>query len=464
MPSKKEITVATLIPLGSTKLAEILIELANYDSDIEKRLERVLLSASSPKKLATSLKKQIISLAKSKRFYDYYQSDKYAEKLKAIRTSIVSDLLPFDPYLSAEVTEEFLQNSKNIIEKADDSSGICQMVLHSLGEDLALSYQKITKINLDEVVKMIFDLSINDEYGFTDNLVKYFDSTLGINGLNKLEELVKNQLKNEPETKVFEIRLKKLRLISMLENIADGLSDADKYIEACKLNDHFSHRGVEIAKRLLDANRSKEALDWLEKDDSHNAMERANLKITALIKLGKTKEAQDLRWHEFSNSLYEIYYVDFLDNEKAENREKYKNKAIEMAFNHTNIYSALNFLMWLNEEKLLRELISKRINEIDGSHYGHLRKVAQFLLSAAEPEASALLYRAMVLSVLEKAISKYYPYAISDYIKAKHCSDIFKGKLDIPNHEEFNRKLLEKHGKKTSFWNLVMEAEHKKKL
>ena len=86
---------------------------------------------SSPKKLATSLKKQIISLAKSKRFYDYYQSDKYADKLNLIRTSIVSDLLPFDSYLSAEVIEEFLQNSGAIIEKADDSSGICQVVLHS---------------------------------------------------------------------------------------------------------------------------------------------------------------------------------------------------------------------------------------------------------------------------------------------------------------------------------------------
>ena len=40
----------------------------------------------------------------------------------------------------------------------------------------------------------------------------------------------------------------------------------------------------------------------------------------------------------------------------------------------------------------------------------------------------------------------------------------FLGKLDITNHEEFNHKLLEKHGKKTSFWNLVMEAEYKNKL
>lgn len=464
MPSKKELTITQLIPLGSTKLAEILLELANADSNIEKRLERVLLSVASPKKLATSLKKQIISLAKSKRFYDYYQSDEYAKKLKAIRTSIVLDLLPFDPYLSAEVIEEFLKNSKNIIEKADDSSGICQMVLHSLAEDLALSYQKMTKINLNEIAKMIFDLSINDPYGFTNNMVKYFDSTLGINGLNKLEELVKNELKNEPETKPFELRLKKLRLISLLEDIADGLCDADKYIEACKLNDRFLHFGCKIAKRLLDANRPEEALEWLEKDDSHNAMERANLKIIALVKLGRTKEAQDLRWQEFSNSLYEIYYVDFLDNEKAENREKYKKKAIEIALNHSNIYAGLNFLMWLNEEKLLRELISNRISEIDGSHYNNLRKIAQFLLTAAEPEAAALLYRAMVISVLEKAVSKYYPYAIADYIKAKNCSDNFKGKLDIPNHEEFNRKLLEKHGKKTSFWNLVMEAEYKKKL
>lgn len=64
---------------------------------------------------------------------------------------------------------------------------------------------------------------------------------------------------------------------------------------------------------------------------------------------------------------------------------------------------------------------------------------------------------------LRKGLGYFYPYAIADYLKAKHCSDKFLGKLNIPNHEEFNRKLLEKHGKKTSFWNLVMEAEHKQK-
>jgi hypothetical protein len=460
MSNKKEITVSSLIALGPAKLAEILLELANSDSNIKKRLERVLLSASSPKKLATSLKKQIISLAKSKRFYDYYQSDKYADKLNLIRTSIVSDLLPFDPYLSAEVTEEFLRNSGAIIEKADDSSGTCQVVLHSLAEDLALSYQKMTKINLDEVTKMIFDLSVNDRSGFAKDLVKYFDSVLGVAGLNKLEELVKNKLQNEP----LKLTSKKSSLATLLKDVADGLGDVDKYIKACELDNSFSYQAIEIAKRLLDANRPLEALKWLEKDNSHYVTERANHKIIALTKLDRVKEAQDLRWKMFSVFLSGIYYVDFLDNEKVENRDGYKRKAIEIAFNHTNVHSALDFLMWLNEEKLLRELIFNRLSEVDGSNYRNLRKIAQFLFSAAEPEASALLYRAMLLSVLEKAASKYYPYAVADYIKAKHCSDKFLGKLNIPNHEEFNRQLLMKHGKKTSFWNLVMEAEYKNKL
>ena len=460
MPSKKEMTASRLISLGSTKLAEILLELSNADSNIEKRLERVLLSVSSPKKLAASLKKQIISLAKSKRFYDYYQSDKYADKLKTIRASIVSDLLPFDPYLSAEVTEEFLRNSGAIIEKADDSSGICQMVLYPLAEDLALSYQKMTKINLGEIAKMIFDLSVNDQYGFTKDLVKYFDSVLGVAGLNKLEELVKSELQNEP----LKLTSRKSSLASLLKDIADGLGDVDKYIKACEFDNSFSYRAIEIAKRLLDSNRNQEALEWLEKDNSHNVTERANHKIIALTKLDRIKDAQDLRWKMFNIFLSEIYYVDFLDNEKAENRESYKKKAIELVKNHANIYAALDFLMWLNEEKLLRELISNRLNEIDGSNYRNLRKIAQFLFSAAEPEAATLLYRAMLLSILEKGASKYYPYAVADYIKAKQCSDKFLGKLNIPNHEEFNRKLLEKHGKKSSFWNLVMEAERKNKL
>ncbi|MDA0902680.1 MAG: hypothetical protein O3B09_04660, partial [Proteobacteria bacterium] len=155
-------------------------------------------------------------------------------------------------------------------------------------------------------------------------------------------------------------------------------------------------------------------------------------------------------------------YAEFLDNESDENQvKKYQLEAIEIAKKHLDIDSALRFLMWLNEPTITREVIFEKKSEISGTNYQILRKVALFLIECGEFEAAAILYRSMVLAVLEKAVSKNYPYASSDYMKAKDCSDRFRGKFNVPNHKEFEMGLLQKHGKKTSFWNLVMEAENK---
>ena len=473
MSAKKEkITVESLLPLGIVKLSEMLVEFSNFDKNIEKRLEKALLSTTSTKKYATSIKKQITSLANGKKFYTYYQSSSYYDKIELIRNSIIADLAPNDPALAADLFRLFLQSAGKIIENVDDSSGHCQVPLSALGQDLADCYQRINKININEIAQMIFDLTIADEYSFANNLVKYFSSIIGVGGLNKLEVLVKNYLQEnfsaptefkERSSESYEYKSKKSNVVDLLRDIADELNDVDKYIEACSIDESTERRTLDIIKRFLDSNRTIEALELINSSKFYGRIEEvADYKISALTQLDRIKEAQEIRHEMFSKFLGERYYVEFLDNEPDEKQFKqYQIQAIEITKKHQDVDSSMRFLMWLNEPVLVRELIFERQSQISGGNYQLLRSIAAFLIESGEFEAASILYRSMVLVVLEKAVSKYYLYAIGDYMKAKDCSDRFRGKFDVPNHKEFEMDLLQKHGKKTSFWNLVMEAENR---
>ncbi|MFT5703740.1 MAG: hypothetical protein ACI9TO_001118 [Rickettsiales bacterium] len=457
MPTKKEkITIESLLGLGVVKLSEILVEISDFDRNVEKRLEKALLAKTSTKKYASSIRKQITSLANSKKFHDYYQSEAYGKKLDLIRKSIASDLFPYDPVLAADLFRLFLQNASKIIENVDSSYGNCQVPLNSLGRDLANCYQRIDKINIDEIILMILELSNADEYDFADNLVEYFSSIIGVDGLNKLEILAKKH----------HYQSRKGRSVDLLRDVADELGNVDKYIEACQIDDSNERKAMEIVKRLLKAQRFEEALNWINNSKYYKRLDMiADYKISALTGLNRTKEAQEIRWEMFGKFLNERYYVEFLDNEPDEEIfKKYQAQAIEIAKNHLDIDLSVNFLMWLNEPVLIRETIFKRQSDISGSNYKLLREIAAFLIESGEFEAAAILYRSMTLSVLEKANSKYYSYAISDYVKAKDCDERFRGKIDVPSHKEFEAELLQDHGRKTSFWNLVMEAENKNKL
>jgi hypothetical protein len=69
--------------------------------------------------------------------------------------------------------------------------------------------------------------------------------------------------------------------------------------------------------------------------------------------------------------------------------------------------------------------------------------------------AATLLYRRLVSSVVDRAASKYYPYAVRDFHAAAKLADAIEGDASVPSHSEWHAELRRLHGRKIGFWNLV---------
>ena len=75
------------------------------------------------KKIVSMIKKEIVSLKRSSKFVNYYDSDSLADRLHDLRLSIVGDLNAKSPKIAFEMMLDFLDLHKNTLERVDDSNG-----------------------------------------------------------------------------------------------------------------------------------------------------------------------------------------------------------------------------------------------------------------------------------------------------------------------------------------------------
>jgi hypothetical protein len=85
-------------------------------------------------------------------------------------------------------------------------------------------------------------------------------------------------------------------------------------------------------------------------------------------------------------------------------------KALAHAATFPSALTALVFLVEWPALEAADRLVRRRISELDGRNYQWLGKAAEHL-AEKWPISATLLYRALVLSVLERGFSKAYPFA-----------------------------------------------------
>lgn len=71
------------------------------------------------------------------------------------------------------------------------------------------------------------------------------------------------------------------------------------------------------------------------------------------------------------------------------------------------------------------------------------------------PGAATLFYRRLVTAVLDRATSKYYPYAARDLAAASALADRIMEDPSLEPHGVWMEELRRLHGRKTGFWSLV---------
>jgi len=474
MASRKTATLDNLTALGAERLATILIELAESDAEVKRRLRLELAAQSGGDTIAAEIGKRITALRSARSFIDWQKRRDFVKDLDLQRAMIVERIAQTRPDLALDLMWRFMDLAEPVLNRVDDSNGSVGDVFRAACEDLGAIAIK-AKPDPVSLADRVFAAVLANDYGVFDGLVTIMLPALGDAGAAHLKDRLTRALADR-STKAGKRNYHALVVRSALQALADGQGDVDGYIALVPPEERrMPHQGTEIGLRLLAAGRATEALAVLERarpkrgtaqtardDDlfptgfpSDNAWEETY--IEALEATVKKDEAQRLRWAAFEQRLsvgqLRAYLKRLPDFEDVEAEER----AMQHALGFRSFSAALGFFTGWPDQAPAAQLVLARASEIDGNLY-YLLDPAARLIEGKHPLAATLLRRAMIEDTLKGAKSTRYKHAARHLLECQSLAPSIKDFGAFETHEAFVSRLRAEHGRKTGFWAQVSEV------
>jgi hypothetical protein len=451
----EELTIAQVECLGARRLAEIIVNYCHRDEGLRQAVRIALAAATPGDPLVETLAAEIDALRADRHFYEYGESGALADDIDRIRQGITEHLLPAQPRAAAELLGRLIRLDENVFERSDDSDGVIGDAIGEAAADCGRAWAAVPERDPKILAAEVFDLFTSDEYGARGGVITAFAEALGASGLDELERLVRERLDHAPGGKHDDRRY---GLTAALKDIADARGDVDGYIAAQRLAGTEDAAVKEIGERLLAAGRLEEALAWLDRPGipEHRLGEIGRLKVEILERLGRSEEAQAVRWSLFAAFLSADILNEYLGRLPPDAVAEARRKAIAIACRHPDVYQSLHLLGELCLDAAA-DLVHRRLDEIEGEIYWLLRPVAE-RLADSHPLAAVLLYRRMADAVLRRGHSQYYDHAVRDLVAAERLVAHVEDWRGHPPQETYRRQVATEHRQKRAFWERMGKA------
>jgi Family of unknown function (DUF6880) len=465
MKRGKGISPESLASLGAEQLAALLTEACQSDKLLRRKIELLLASRQGTEQLESAIANRLTALARARSFVDWDEVTTLIADLNTAREGIVTRLGAKDPHAASELMWRFLALAEPTIGRVNDSSGRIGEVFYSAANDIGSLLTHVPDLDRMALARQLHERLNKDDYGFAAQIITSASEALGVEGRTELRELLKADFGSLPSRQENEdwntVGWPRSRLAGHLADLADTEGDVDAYIEAIRLGEREPLDAGNVAQRLIAAGRPAEALEWLNRDRRTQGpfdLDIANLRIAAFEALSQQAEAQALRWQAFEATLSAQHLREHLKRLPDFEDFAVEQKALGYAANFPSALTALVFFVEWPALEAADRLVRQRLSELDGRNYEWLGKAAE-RLAEKWPVSATLLYRALVLSVLERGYSKAYPYAARDLASASILASRLKSDSGIPDHTTFQAQLKAKHGRKYGFWQIVESSD-----
>ena len=488
MASKKTLTTDTLAGLGAKRLAELLMEVAEADAAVKRRLRLAVATRDAPETIAAEVRKRLAQIARARSFVDWRKTRDLAADLETQRRAIVDQVAKIDASEALGLMWRFMELAGTVYERCDDSNGIIGDVFRVAGGDLG-ALAEMAAPDPITLADRVFTACNENGYGQYDHLIKMLAPVLKNAGLDHLKsrfvELSKTPIKKSPGDKRtiiglgadgpiyeadFKARSRASAIRICLQEIADAQGDVDAFVAQYDLATRkVPGIAAKIALRLLAARRAEEALQTLEEaehtrgdwqDFAWRDYAWDDARIETLDALGRGDEAQAARWSCFESALSAEHLrahlkrlADF-DDVEAEHR------ALDHAEGYESALKGLAFLVsWPSLDRAARLLIG-RTGEIDGNYFEILSPAADSL-AGKHPLAATLALRAMIDFTLNKARASRYGHAARHLLACADLASSIEDFATFETHEAYSARLKAEHGRKSGFWSLISEGRQR---
>jgi hypothetical protein len=250
--SRKTLSAANLAALGAERLAEILMDAAEDDTALKRRLRMDLAAEVGPDHLAVEIGKRLAALEARRSRVHWRKYKAFVRDLALLRAMIAGPLAAGDPRLALDLTWRFLGFAGPALAQADDSRGEVLAVFRAAAADLAALVPRARPDPVHLADQLTAALEA-DEDGVLDDLVPALVLVLDPPGLAAVRARLDT---------VFHSHARPPAAIrAALQAVLDALGDVDAYAATIPPAEaRQPAAGAEIARRLLAAGRAEEAL------------------------------------------------------------------------------------------------------------------------------------------------------------------------------------------------------------
>ncbi len=435
-----------LIDLGPEALADALLNLAVHSDEADDLIEQLI---ATPKENVQRFKKKLSGLKHSSRFIDWRGASSFSCELEMLLQDLKSGV--DDPLTGVELVAAFYEADNTIFEMCDDSSGNIGDVFRYDAKELFVDYAKRCN-DKEKIADIILKVNQKDNYGIRDTLIDCAGECLPEPVIRTMIATLQKWADKEKD------EYGKRHHLRSIESLARQVKDAQLFEKTriASWGKLSTAALIDIARVYLESEDVETAHSWLKEipeGETFQAYERDKLLEEIYHKQGDSEKLIDLLYQKFRSYHSTDALQALLNIIGHDKRDEVVADEVEQILKADRFReSDAEFLIAVGKIDETEAYLLGRAGQLAGNHYGSLLSLAEKMESEKRYLVTSLMYRSLLVSILERGYTKAYPHGIRYLKKLDKLSEAVTDWKEFNNHEAFKKQTIEAHGRKRSFW------------
>lgn len=394
-------------------------------------------------------KKKLSSLKRSRRFIDWRGSLGFVRELSMLLQDLKAGVS--DPFTGVELVAAFYETDEGVLGHCDDSSGHVGDIFRFEAKELFVEYASVCA-DKEMIADILLKLNRKDDYGIRDTLVDCAGEFLP----EPVIRLMISELQKRADQEKDEY--KKRHHLRLIESLARQIKDAKLFEETriASWGKLSTAALIDIARVYLESGDVEMAHSWLKKipeGETFQAYERDQLLIEIYRKQDNTEKLTELLYQKFRSYHSNEILQELLDVIGNNKRDEVVLKETALILESSGFrMSDAKFLVSIGKIDETEEYLLKRADQLNDNYYGEMLSLAKAMVSEGRDLAATLIYRVLLISILERGHTKAYSHGIRYLKKLDKLAAAISDWKNFNNHEAFKDRIYKDHGRKRSFW------------
>lgn len=422
------------------------MNLAVYSDEADDLIEQRI---ATPNENVQRFKKKLSGLKHSGRFIDWRGSASFARELEMLLQDLKSGV--DDPLTGVELVAAFYEADNTIFEMCDDSSGNIGDVFRYDAKELFADYASRCK-DKEKIADIILKVNQKDNYGIRDTLIDCAWECLPETVIRTMIATLQKWADKEKD------EYGKRHHLRSIESLASQIKDA-KLFEKTRIASWGklpTAALIDIARVYLESGDVGTAHSWLKKipeGESFQAYERDKLLEDIYQKQGDSEKLTELLYQNFRSYHSTDTLQAPLDVIGHDKRDDVINDETRQILKTDRLReSDAEFLITVGKIAEAEGYLLKRADQLDGNHYSSLLSLAEAMEAENHHLVTSMMYRSLLISILERGYTKAYPHGIRYLKKLDKLAPSVVDWKEFNHHEAFKAQITDAHGRKRSFW------------